>query len=665
MQIVALPVPTFVDSSGQPLEAGSVYIGTINQNPETSPIAVYWDAALTQPAAQPIRTSGGMAMRNGTPSNLYAASAYSMTVRNKNGALVYTFPDSSSTTPASSLSDSSNLANGDALVAVKQPFTGAVATTVHEWISRRVDVKDFGAKGDGSTDDTAAIQAAINYVSTGAGIVDFPAGVYKITSTLTISSPGVMLRGQGGGIDGNVQFLGPWTQVVAQAATRIVWGGAATANPMLLISPVDVPSPLSYALEGGGIAGIMFDANSLADIGVKIISTRASRYIDMSIVRHKAYGLILGTTVNNLNGGNVSLSLCEFNNVSVSTANLPGNTAKAMLVYGTGMLGNVCQCTFTNCQWFCNDFNATSVDMALSDDNTFVSCRWTGKFVQHSGDSGPMPTTTGFPGSLAQNNFFFSPLGDFTFKKNVEAIGTAWASGQTVAIGDVRWLNYIKYTAATAGVTGATPPTHITGTVSDGGVSWTYTKFVKPTFGHGVYSHSGNLIDGLSLRDKFGVEAGADVSVFGSCVDYQNNRGFVSFGTQPAFTRAFMSSDKTATTGVTTTLSWDGVSHDVLQTWSAGDPTKIYVPNNVKFAEVTFLTKWANSGVGQRYAGIYQNGSPVAEMQFQGSGLTPMQVASGVIPVTPGDYLTGVLQQQSGGNLNYFGVSTLLVVKWY
>jgi polygalacturonase len=49
-----------------------------------------------------------------------------------------------------------------------------------------VNVQDFGALGDDSTDDTLAIQAAIDSVQSSAygGAVYLPAGTYKITTAL-------------------------------------------------------------------------------------------------------------------------------------------------------------------------------------------------------------------------------------------------------------------------------------------------------------------------------------------------------------------------------------------------------------------------------------------------------------------------------------------------
>ncbi|MGD9724399.1 MAG: NosD domain-containing protein [Pirellulales bacterium] len=64
--------------------------------------------------------------------------------------------------------------------------------------SEVVNVRDgqYGAKGDGFTDDTAAIQRTIDHViSRGGGIVFLPAGFY-IASQLTVSGP-IMLMGVG------------------------------------------------------------------------------------------------------------------------------------------------------------------------------------------------------------------------------------------------------------------------------------------------------------------------------------------------------------------------------------------------------------------------------------------------------------------------------------
>ena len=65
-----------------------------------------------------------------------------------------------------------------------QTGAGAVQRTVESKLQDVVSVKDFGAVGDGVTDDTAAIQAAIDHWVVNAGILLFPAGDYAVTSDL-------------------------------------------------------------------------------------------------------------------------------------------------------------------------------------------------------------------------------------------------------------------------------------------------------------------------------------------------------------------------------------------------------------------------------------------------------------------------------------------------
>jgi hypothetical protein len=54
-------------------------------------------------------------------------------------------------------------------------------------LQERINVRDYGAVGNGSTDDKQAIQNAINAVPSGGGVVYFPSGTYRITGKLTLS----------------------------------------------------------------------------------------------------------------------------------------------------------------------------------------------------------------------------------------------------------------------------------------------------------------------------------------------------------------------------------------------------------------------------------------------------------------------------------------------
>lgn len=88
------PLPIFYDRNGDVLDAGYVYIGTPNLNPITSPVSVYWDAAQTIPAPQPLRTVRGFIARNGAPADVYVTGDYSILVRDRNQQLVLNEPTS-------------------------------------------------------------------------------------------------------------------------------------------------------------------------------------------------------------------------------------------------------------------------------------------------------------------------------------------------------------------------------------------------------------------------------------------------------------------------------------------------------------------------------------------------------------------------------------------
>jgi len=72
---------------------------------------------------------------------------------------------------------------------------GAVNRPFNQKLQEKISVKDFGAVADGVTDDTAAIQAAIN--AAGDRDVYFPAGSYGISSSLVLPTSGIRLVGEG------------------------------------------------------------------------------------------------------------------------------------------------------------------------------------------------------------------------------------------------------------------------------------------------------------------------------------------------------------------------------------------------------------------------------------------------------------------------------------
>jgi len=253
-QSIQQSYPIFNDIDGQPLEGGNIYIGTAGLAAQTNQITVYWDAALTTPATQPIRTTGGYPMNNGAPGTIYVGSDdYSITVNNKNNSTI-----------TSSLNVTERVNGG--VVSVKNSSSGGVTRTLSDKLGEMVSVTDFGADPTGVADSTAAIQSAINASEN----VYFPAGTYNLVSTQ-------------GFISGDPNSRDP---VLDIPANRYLYGDNATLvnasgslfSPTMMIGRIlgvdlDVGDRATYQPNNITIKGLKFQiatTGTLADSPLKI-----------------------------------------------------------------------------------------------------------------------------------------------------------------------------------------------------------------------------------------------------------------------------------------------------------------------------------------------------------------------------------------------------------
>ena len=138
--------------------------------------------------------------------------------------------------------------------------------------SKIVSVKDFGAVGDGTTDDTASIQAAINALGLlGGGEVYFPRGTYVISATINIGngSSGVASTYQ------NVRLVGDGSAYLASttSATILLWNGATSTTAVMV--------EVAGRMTGAGLDGIYLNANNKAGICLSIKSNISGKFSNL------------------------------------------------------------------------------------------------------------------------------------------------------------------------------------------------------------------------------------------------------------------------------------------------------------------------------------------------------------------------------------------------
>jgi hypothetical protein len=162
------------------------------------------------------------------------------------------------------------------LVTYNQSGTGAVSRTVKAKLQETLSVKDFGAVGDGVTNDANAFNAA--NTASGVAAVYVPAGTYLITGTVTgnFFTFGVVTISSGS-VNSIIQYndlsnppfasiaQGALADTAIQPADTQVQGTAVWQLGTGAVESIVSPAKVKAAIDAHAIPGIL--ANGLATAG--------------------------------------------------------------------------------------------------------------------------------------------------------------------------------------------------------------------------------------------------------------------------------------------------------------------------------------------------------------------------------------------------------------
>lgn len=238
-------------------------------------------------------------------------------------------------------------------------LTGAADGTENGRPFNIVSVKEFGAAGNDSADDTAAIQSAIDYVAVNKGVLVFPPGIYKTTGTLLIKDgiyiAGLFERGEyetGKYAGSMIKYYGSGTAVRAHHPNGMMFGfkmqylriGNGNNLKGSTIG-IDLDSASEFTIRDCHING---DFN----IGIRLNNTSISKIENCDLSANNI-GILLDKTMSS--DSNVALWITNCNFWENSVAQIKMTEGTSISIYN-------------------NWFEHSPAGLLITNDNTLRSC---------------------------------------------------------------------------------------------------------------------------------------------------------------------------------------------------------------------------------------------------------------------------------------------------
>lgn len=194
-----------------------------------------------------------------------------------------------------------------------QGGSGAVNTTVGSKLGEWVSVKDFGAVGDGTTDDTTAF---VNAIAASRNVyVPVPTSSYKITGVLTFGNNNQNLFGVGKASAITFTGAGICIDLNGKTYCSVRGLGITTATGTIGINGAFASHNANISgnyISGFSSSGIKLDACFYAEVhnndiylntaGITLTDQAAGNHVHSNAIRQNLTGIIVNDTTGNIDG---------------------------------------------------------------------------------------------------------------------------------------------------------------------------------------------------------------------------------------------------------------------------------------------------------------------------------------------------------------------------